>query len=298
MREWVITAALPFATDALVAYLGRRAVVGVEQFRGHRYQRVLVIDDETVELEVDLSHTAVSGVVCVRATCSAGLVDAINERVRWLIDPLWEPAPAARVLETDPRLEPLVRRRPGLRVPGSMAPFEVAVRAIVGQQISVAAATTLTARISREFGHPVSSAFLGLERTFPTPQILSSAPLEGCGLPRTRASAIRDLAAAIAAGRVVLHRPSSDEVVVAVQAIRGIGPWTAQYVALRGLGGHDCLPVADLGLRTVLSSVPGTPLSPRELARRSESWRPYRGVAAVHLWTSILLDASPATSAT
>jgi AraC family transcriptional regulator of adaptative response / DNA-3-methyladenine glycosylase II len=171
-----------------------------------------------------------------------------------------------------------------MRVPGAWNPFEVGVRAIVGQQVSVAAASTVTGRIVARHGAPVGGlAPLGLSHTFPSAATLAAADLDGLGLTRGRAAAIRGFAAAVAAGDVPLDgRLALDDLVAAIVAVPGLGPWTAQYVALR-LGERDAFPTTDLGLVRALARLDGDGPA---LAERAEAWRPWRALAAVHLWAA------------
>ena len=289
MEEWRIPVALPFASAPLIDYLRRRRIPGVDQFAGLRYQRVLEVDGSVMDVELDMTGAETSGYAMVRATCGRALVTAVSTRAERLLDASWDPDPANAVLSQDAALAELVALRPGLRVPGTMAPYELAVRSIVGQQISVRAATTVTGRIARRFGRAVGSSFEGLERTFPSPATLATADLEGCGLPASRASAIRTLSARVSDGRLVLEQPVAGRTIGGLREIRGIGPWTSEYVSLRGLGRRDSIPVADLGLRAALALRIGTPVSAPELSQRSEGWRPYRGLAAVHLWTTLFV---------
>jgi len=181
----------------------------------------------------------------------------------------------------DPLLAPLVRRRPGLRIPGVWDPFECAVRAVIGQQVSVAAGRTIVARLVARLGQPVSGGVDGLTHLFPSPADIASADLDGLGLPRARAGALRALGTAVAGG-LDLTGPA-EEVIESLAALPGIGAWTAQYVALRALGEPDVLPAADLVLRRA-ASPKHEPLTARELEVRAEAWRPWRSYATLHLW--------------
>jgi AraC family transcriptional regulator, regulatory protein of adaptative response / DNA-3-methyladenine glycosylase II len=192
-------------------------------------------------------------------------------------------------LSHDRLLRGMVRARPGLRVPGAWDGFEVAVRAILGQQVSVAGATTLAGRLARRFGARVSAEGVplayreSLRHLFPTPEALAEAPVEAIGLPRARAAAIRALSASVASGRLVLGGyVGLDEAVADLVALPGIGPWTAHYVAMRALREPDALPASDLVLRVALG---GRSLTAAEVEARAERWRPWRAYAAVHLWT-------------
>jgi 3-methyladenine DNA glycosylase/8-oxoguanine DNA glycosylase len=188
-------------------------------------------------------------------------------------------------LGDDPFVGSLVRKRPGLRIPGTVDPFELAIRAILGQQISVAGASTLAGRIAATWGSEVALAPGGLCRMFPGAQQLVDAPVERVGLSRSRAGAIRGVAAAVSDGRLDL-RPGQEDLGAAEEAllaINGIGPWTAAYIALRGLRNRDAIPIGDLGLRQAMGCRKAS-----EVAALAEGWRPWRGYGAVHLWSTFL----------
>jgi AraC family transcriptional regulator of adaptative response / DNA-3-methyladenine glycosylase II len=188
-----------------------------------------------------------------------------------------------RTLGEDPLLKPLLRRRPGLRVPGAWDPFELAVRAVLGQQVSVAAARTLAARLVVAHGKPLPMPIHGLTHLFPDATVLATADLTGIGLTRTRALALNALAEAVADGRVVLEDAAApDELRESLTRLPGIGPWTAEYVAMRALSEPDAFPAEDLVLRRMVS--PGRPLTARALLVRAERWRPWRAYAVIHLW--------------
>src|SRR5213078_2986929 len=177
---------------------------------------------------------------------------------------------------------PLVARRPGLRVPGAWDAFELAVRAVLGQQVTVRGATTLTGRLVRTFGTPLDPPEDGLTHLFPRPAVL--APL---GLPRARAATIRALAGGVARGELVLDASRGlEDAVARLAAVPGIGAWTAHYIAMRALGEPDAFPAADLGLRRALGNGAG-PLAPARVAERAEAWRPWRAFAAMLLWTAL-----------
>jgi AraC family transcriptional regulator of adaptative response / DNA-3-methyladenine glycosylase II len=189
-------------------------------------------------------------------------------------------------LSADPQLRPLVRALPGIRVPGAWDGFELAVRAVLGQQVSVRGATTMAGRLAREFGEPigVAEAESGLSRLFPTPDVLGDADLTTIGLTRARAAAVAGLARAVRERRLVFDPAGNpDETVASLVRIAGIGPWTAQYVAMRALGEPDAFPDGDLGLRRA-ATTGGPPLSARNLVTRAERWRPWRAYAAMLLW--------------
>jgi AraC family transcriptional regulator of adaptative response / DNA-3-methyladenine glycosylase II len=184
---------------------------------------------------------------------------------------------------------PLLAARPGLRVPGTWNPYEIGVRAIVGQQVTVAGASTLAGRLVERHGKRLPApAARGLTHTFPPPSTLAAGDLDGIGLTRTRARAVGAFAAAVAADRVRLDSSVPlDELVGAIAGVPGVGPWTAQYIALR-MGQPDALPASDLGLRRALADpAAGSALpSAADVSARARAWRPWRALAAVHLWTS------------
>jgi AraC family transcriptional regulator of adaptative response / DNA-3-methyladenine glycosylase II len=206
----------------------------------------------------------------------------IATAARRVFDLSADPALLAASLGTDPLLRPLVRRRPGVRIPGTWDAFECAVRAVLGQQVTVAAARTLAGRLVARAGEPVATAVAGLDRLFPTPQALVAASLDGLGLTGARITALKSLAAAMVAGRVAFDRPA-DEIVARLVELPGFGEWTAQYIALRALGEPDAFLGGDLVVRRMAADG-GLPLSVKELERRAEAWRPWRGYAVMHLW--------------
>jgi AraC family transcriptional regulator of adaptative response / DNA-3-methyladenine glycosylase II len=199
-----------------------------------------------------------------------------------------DPTLIAATFAGDPLLGRLVRRRPGLRIPGAWDPFECAVRAVLGQQVSVAAGRTLANRLVERAGTRLAAPSGGLTHLFPSPAALASADLSGVGLTSARASTLQAMARAVADGRLDL-RASAEEVVEGLRALAGIGDWTAQYVALRALGEPDAFPAADLVLRRVAGRGRG-PLTARALEQRAEAWRPWRGYAVFHLWAAAAAD--------
>jgi AraC family transcriptional regulator of adaptative response / DNA-3-methyladenine glycosylase II len=193
-----------------------------------------------------------------------------------------DPARIALAFKRDPLLGPLATRRPGLRIPGAWEAFECAVRAVLGQQVSVAAGRTLAERLVARAGPLVLGGTDGLNRSFPTPAALATADLQGIGLTGARIAALKALARAVISGAVDFGA-SVEDAKAALLALPGFGRWTAEYVALRALGEPDAFPSADLVLRRA-AGTEGQPLGERALEARAEAWRPWRGYAVLHLW--------------
>jgi AraC family transcriptional regulator of adaptative response / DNA-3-methyladenine glycosylase II len=271
----------PFDWGAAIGFLAPRAIPGVEAVTPEAYRRTIVVGDATGVVEVAPVAGEAALALRVRGV-DYGELFALVERARRLFDLGADPAPIAAHLRRSPWLAASVRARPGLRVPGAWDPFEVAVRAVVGQQVSVAAATTVCGRLVERFGRPVADE-PGLTRVFPTPEALADADPAGMGLPRARAETIRALARAVAERSLVLDAPRGlDDAVERLGALPGVGPWTAHYVAMRAFGEPDAFPASDLGLRRAVSR--GTPVGAEKLSAMADAWRPWRAYAAMHLW--------------
>ena len=281
----------PLATLPLMGFLGARAVAGVEEAVGDSYRRTLRLPHSSGVVTVT-PHPGEGHVTArLRLEDLRDLTPAV-QRTRRLFDLDADPVAVGSVLAGDPLLAPLVARRPGLRVPGHVDGFELAVRAVLGQQVTVKGARTLAERLVARLGKPLDNPSGTLTHLFPTAEAVADADLTGLGLTTGRADTLRAVAAAVAGGRVVLD-PGSDraETRRALLSLKGIGPWTADYVAMRALGDPDAFPAADLGLRQALERL-GQPTDPRSLASRAEAWRPWRAYAALHLW-SHLADPAP-----
>jgi AraC family transcriptional regulator of adaptative response / DNA-3-methyladenine glycosylase II len=276
---------LPFAGPldwaTLIAFFAARAIPGVELIHGDTYRRTVVIDGDPGVLELS-GGGADHLLLRAHLPASAGLIP-VAERARRIASLDVDVAEPTRHLAGDPAIGPLLSAHPGVRVPGTWDPFETGVRAVIGQQVTVAGATTIAGRLVERIGDPVPGLRrLGLTHTFPSPQTLASADLSGLGMPEARAEAIRSFARAVADGDVRLDRSMGlDRLVTAITAIPGLGPWTAHYIALR-LGERDAFPAADLGLQRAL----GRHIAPSTaaLTRFSERWRPWRAWAAAHFW--------------
>ena len=216
------------------------------------------------------------------------------ERVRRIFDLGADPDAIAGALSGDAILGPVLRRHPGLRVPGTWDGFELAVRAILGQQVSVARANEMAGKLVTAFGRPLPEPAEGVSWLFPTPAALAEADVADLGLmPRVRADAIRKLAAAVRDGSLRLDASQGlDAAAASLIALPGVGPWTAAYVGMRALREPDAFPASDLGLRRGAARRGRLP-SARELERLSERWRPWRAYAAVALWQKATDEAAP-----
>jgi AraC family transcriptional regulator of adaptative response / DNA-3-methyladenine glycosylase II len=278
----------PFAGQALADFLATRAVPGIEVAGPGWYSRSLRLPHGVGTVRLELADAAAHGeVVQVPATfrlTDVRDVSAAVERVRRLLDADCDPVAVDEALCADHALAPLVRARPGLRVPGHVDGAELAVRGVLGQQVSVGAARTLAGRVVASVGEQLPEALRGdgLTHVWPTPEAIAAAPVSG--MPAARSRAITGLAAALATGGVVLDRGADRaDVRRALLAVPGIGPWTAGYVALRALGDPDVFLPTDAGVRAALAALP---------AVDPDAWRPWRSYALLHLWTSLAAPAA------
>jgi AraC family transcriptional regulator of adaptative response / DNA-3-methyladenine glycosylase II len=270
----------PYDITAVLRFLADRAIPGVERV-GDNYRRTVTVNGVAGVIEITARP---DGGVELKAPASLSrALPELVARTRRLFDLDADPELVATHLGRDPGLAPMVERWPGLPLPGAWDGFEMLVRAIVGQQVSVSAARTLLGRIAREYGEQVGGEGK-LQVVFPRPERLARARVERLGIVGTRARALRAAAGAVAAGRIALDLSSPPEQVSSgLTDLAGIGEWTAQMVAMRALGDPDAFPASDLGLVQGARAALGTS-SPRELQLRAEAWRPWRAYAAAYLW--------------
>ena len=215
---------------------------------------------------------------------------AVIARVRRVFDLSADPSLIGAHLSQDPNLARLVAARPGLRAPGAWDGFELAVRAILGQQITVTAARGLAAKLVQTYGEPIvdpAAAEFGLSRVFPSPQRLVGEDIAALGMPRARGAALEGLARTVAEDPSIFT-PRSDlaTAISALKALPGVGEWTAQYIALRELREPDAFPQADIGLMRAMADEDGVRPTADQLLARSQAWRPWRAYAAQHLWAA------------
>ncbi|MEN1972129.1 AlkA N-terminal domain-containing protein [Luteimonas sp. MJ204] len=291
----------PYDFAAMLAFLRGRALPGVESVGDAHYARVIAGidgaphgwlrvsawpgDEHALRLEL-------------HAAQAARLLDIV-QRLRRMFDLDADPQVIAATLSVDDRLRPLLHARPGLRLPSGWDGFEIAVRAVLGQQVSVAAARTLATRLVQRFGEVMPEPFdEGLDHLFPTPDALAEADLGSIGLTRARAETVRGVARALLDGRVDFHPEHTlDEFAARWVALPGIGPWTAQYIAMRALGHPDAFPAEDLVLQKALPT-DGSRLTAKALGARAEAWRPWRAYAVIHLWKDAMERAATAVPTT
>ena len=274
----------PFDWNGLLDFLAPRAIPGVEVINDDNYRRTFQLDKQTGWLEAALDSDARALALRIHFPDPRSLF-LIVERVRRLFDLSADPAEINQHLRRDPLLARRVATRPGLRVPGAWDGFELAIRAILGQQVTVRGASTLAGRLVREFGAPIATNH-GLTHIFPTAEKLADVDVARIGLPRARANTIRTLARAVMQGEIEFSTTDVDGFRERLCRLPGIGDWTAQYVAMRALGEPDAFPSSDLGLLHATGI-----RNPRELQSRAEAWRPWRAYAAMHLWQSKANDA-------
>jgi AraC family transcriptional regulator of adaptative response / DNA-3-methyladenine glycosylase II len=284
----------PYDFAGVLDFLRTRALPGIEQVEAHAYTRVFGPADAPGWLRLSAwpegEHALKLELHCPQPAQLLPLVT----RLRRMFDLDAEPRAIAATLGAGGVLAPLVQQRPGLRLPGGWDGFEIAVRAVLGQQVSVAAARTLAARIVERWGEPLAVPTPhGLARLFPTPERLAEADLRAVGVINARSETIRGIARALLDGRADFRAEQPLEAFVARwTALPGIGEWTAHYMAMRALSHPDAFPAADLILRRAATGGTGE-LSTRELTTMAEAWRPWRAYAVMHLWRSTSDQAQP-----
>ena len=283
-----LTHQTPYDWPAMLAFLSARAIPGVERVSGESYARTIALD-------------GVQGGVIVRPVRADALgadirlsrrdvVPRVVDRLQRLFDLAADPTVIGAHLSTDSLLAPLAAARPGLRVPGAWDGFELAVRAVLGQQITVRAAARLAGVLLESCGErlQVEPPIEGLTHAFPAAQRVASTDTQSLPMPRARIDTLRAIASAYATDPA-LRSPVQDPAayIERLRAIRGIGEWTLQYIALRALRDPDAFPSGDVALRRAVALRLGREVSSRELLTMSERWRPWRAYAAQHLWAGL-----------
>jgi AraC family transcriptional regulator of adaptative response / DNA-3-methyladenine glycosylase II len=273
----------PFAWSHLLDYLGRRAIPGVETADATHYRRTVSIDAHQGWIAVSLGRKDNSLNVEISPSL-VPVIGAVIARTKRLFDLAAVPSAVSDLLLPDPLLGKVVRRIPGLRVAGAFDGFELAVRAILGQQVSVKSATTLAGRWAQAFGAPIATPYRELNRLTPSPQQMACVSIDeicALGIVGARGRCLSLLAAAVLEKQVILtFAPNVEDQIEALMRLPGIGPWTAQYIAMRALHWPDAFPSGDLMLLRAANS------TQKQLRRLAEAWRPWRAYATHYLWQS------------
>jgi len=274
----------PLDWSNLLAWLRTRAIPGVAEVDGTVYRRTLRLPGGGAIVELEPAGTHIRCTLQLESIADLGTAVL---RCRRLLDLDADPLSVVEALSTDRRLSMLVKRNPGLRAPGAVDGTELAVQAIMGQQVSLAAARTLTARLVTAHGDRIKIAHPSLTHLFPTAGALGHADLAKLGVPNTRRTTLTEMARAIANGTLVLD-PGADRIAVYQQltALPGIGDWTAGYIVMRALGDPDTILATDLGVRKAAAQL-GFGSTPRSITDRAAAWSPWRTYANHHLWASL-----------
>jgi AraC family transcriptional regulator of adaptative response / DNA-3-methyladenine glycosylase II len=272
----------PFDFALMLGFLAKRAIPGIERVTASGYERVYGPAEKSSWLRVSADPEKRELILDI-LNADANELALVIERVRRIFDLDADLRPVHELFATSPVLKAGIERRPGLRVPGCWEGFELAVRAVIGQQVTVAAATTITRRLVDRYGPQRIGTPPELDRVFPGPAILADAALDDIGLPKARAETLRTLARAVLAGDVDFSPGQELSTFVAnVTRLRGFGPWTANYIAMRALRHPDAWPAGDVVLQQILGGE--RRLSERETEAVSQAWRPWRAYAVLHLW--------------
>jgi AraC family transcriptional regulator, regulatory protein of adaptative response / DNA-3-methyladenine glycosylase II len=274
----------PLAWDSLLTYLRLRAIPGVESVNGTHYRRTVAIGDHQGWIEVSLGKSG-HALNLEMSQSLAPVIGAVIVRVKNLFDLSAIPDAVSALLSGDPTLAGILTRLPGLRVPGAFDGFELGVRAVLGQQVSVKSATTMAGRWARAFGAVIATPYPELDRLTPTAQRMADVPgdaIAATGMVGSRARCIAALVRAVNERRVVLaYAANVEEQIDSLLRLPGIGPWTAQYIAMRALHWPDAFPGTDLMLLRAAN------VSAKQLHARAQAWRPWRAYATHYLWQSL-----------
>ena len=276
----------PYDWAAMVGFLSARAIGGMETVEAGVYRRSISLggqhgwisvalgDGDWLDVEVDFPDPAA--------------LPEIERRLRTMFDLYAQPQLINPQLATDPLMAQLVAARPGLRVPGTWDGLELAIRAVLGQQITVVAAIRLAGKLVAQYGQPLATPHVGITHVFPTAEVLAAADLATLGMPKARGRTLSGVAQALLDDPRLFEPQASLKAGVArLVALPGIGDWTAQYIAMRQMREADAFASGDIGLINALVALEGGPVSARQLLARAEAWRPLRAYAAQHLWTSL-----------
>ena len=280
----------PYAWNAILKYLAGRAMPGLEAVHDQAYLRSVDINGKSGWIKV--THLPDRGQLALQVSPNlSSVLMPLLARVRAQFDLEANPSVIQAHLASDDLLAQQMARTPGLRVPGAFDIFELAIRAVLGQQVSVAGATTVSGRLVHAFGKSVDTPFIGVTHHFPSMAVLAQIPvteIAKIGVPKSRSATIQNVARfALAGGLEQKLGVSADSVVTNLKTVAGIGDWTAQYIALRALRFPDAFPAGDLGLQKAVAIAPETRITEKQLLERAKAWSPWRSYAALLLWQSL-----------
>lgn len=274
----------PYDWPAMLGFLSARAIAGMEQVVDGTYSRSIGLNG--VHGTLSIKPATADSLELTLDFPDASAIPEIVARLRRMFDLDADLITMQRHLALDPLLAGLIAQHPGLRVPGTWDGLELAIRAVLGQQITVSAAIKLAGKLVAQYGAPLASPHGGLTHVFPEATVLAAADLATLGMPKSRGRTLSGVAQALL-DDPLLFEPGREGGVKRVLALYGVGDWTAQYIALRQLREMDGLPNGDVGLINALVALEGGVVTARDLLARAEGWRPYRGYAAQLLWTSL-----------
>lgn len=274
----------PYDWPAMLGFLSARAITGIEAVVDGVYSRSIGLNG--LHGTLSIKPATADSLELTLDFPDANAVPEIVARLRRMFDLDADLITMQRHLAADPLLARLIAQRPGLRVPGTWDGLELAIRAVLGQQISVGAAIKLAGKLVAQYGAPLTSPHDGLTHVFPEAAVLAAADLATLGMPKSRGRTLSGVAQALL-DDPLLFEPGRQGGVKRLLGLYGVGDWTAQYIALRQLREMDGLPNGDVGLINALAALEGGAVTARELLARAEGWRPYRGYAAQLLWTSL-----------
>jgi AraC family transcriptional regulator of adaptative response / DNA-3-methyladenine glycosylase II len=274
----------PFAADTLMTFLRARALPGVEEVRGDTYRHsIRTLDGGPAVIALTPDPVGDHVTLEMSEGRASGTTELVHVAKR-MFDLDADTIEIDATLSRDPKLAPFVRRAPGIRVPGSVDGFELVVRAIFGQQVSVPGARTSLGRFAARFGTPLDPPIAEINRLFPSADHVAEIPPEAFGMPRARAETIRRVAELVADGSLDLSgNAPTEETLHILGEVRGIGPWTLAYVAMRALRDPDAFMSSDLGVHKGFEAL-GLPASSSGILDRADRWRPWRAYAVMHLW--------------
>lgn len=283
----------PFDWDGMLSFLDKRAIAGVERVSHDSYSRSFSLDRANGSSEgvVSVTSDPARNSLVASITAAPGDLSIVASRVRRIFDLTADPAVISEHLRSESTLAPIAAQFPGIRIPGVWDSFEAAVRAVIGQQISVRASVALLGKLARLCGKPIASTGIdSIDTLFPTPGQVLEADLDALGMPQARRQALKAVAAAwMNSGLDRSTYPSLEALEDVLRPIRGIGPWSAGYIALRGFSEPDAFPGSDVAVRAAIGRRLGRTSRPAtaEVTKLAERWRPWRGYAAVMLWKSL-----------